>query len=93
MPHVQLSDAVYQQAVGLARDYGFGSVDDFVAEVLAGEAALGVEDFDALFTPERLALLDEASRRHAAGAAGHSLEEVQAHFMRKSAAWPESQVR
>jgi PHD/YefM family antitoxin component YafN of YafNO toxin-antitoxin module len=62
--HLELSDRLYKQAKRRAAEAGFGSVDEFVFEVLSEELS---ENLDLLFTPARLQTIDEAIAEVKAG--------------------------
>jgi len=60
MQQVQLTDGLYEQVRQRARGAGFESVDAYVADLLRDDLA-GPDDFQHLFTPERLAIADAAA--------------------------------
>jgi hypothetical protein len=61
MQHVQLNDALYKEAERRAREAGFRSVDEFVADRLESDFSDAQEDFDDRFTPQVVARLDQIS--------------------------------
>ncbi len=61
MQKVQLNDQLYKEAERRAREAGFASVDEFVADRLESDFSEEQENFDHLFTPEVIAELDEIS--------------------------------
>jgi len=52
MYQVRLNDKLYKEAERRAREAGFGSVDEFVADRLESDFSDGQENFDHLFTPK-----------------------------------------
>jgi hypothetical protein len=66
MHQVNLDDRLYLEAQRRATDSGFTSVDEYVANLLTQDLAES-ENLDHFFTPERLALIDQASAQIAAG--------------------------
>jgi hypothetical protein len=88
MYQVQLSEKLYREAERRAREAGFTTVDEYVADIVSHDL---VDDFvvetpnlDHLFTPQRLAEIDEAQEQIKAGNF-HSSEQVREHFKRKRA--------
>lgn len=67
MRQVNLTDQLYQEAQRRAAEAGFASVDEFLADMLAFEFQPVDESLDHFFTPERLALIDQAAADVAAG--------------------------
>jgi len=86
MHNIQLNDETFGKAQRIALAKGYGSVEEFILEVIENECSLGNEDFDQLFTPE---LLDELDRRSSELDAGKStsIEEVEARFAVKRQQW------
>jgi PHD/YefM family antitoxin component YafN of YafNO toxin-antitoxin module len=82
MHEIQLNDQLYQEAQRRASAAGFATVDDYVADVLHHDLHEETENFDHLFTPERLAHVDRAAAQIDAGQ-GISAEQVREHFRRK----------
>ncbi len=60
MHQVQLTEEIYRNAQRRAHAAGFSNVDEYVTDVLSHELSSEVENFDHLFTPERLAHIDAA---------------------------------
>lgn len=60
MHQINLSDELYEEVQRRAVAGGFATVDEYVADVLAGEFEVVAENLDDFFTPERLKLIDEA---------------------------------
>ena len=60
MPEVQLDDHVFKVAQRRAADAGYASVDDYIADVVVHDANDDTDNIDHLFTPKRLAHIDEA---------------------------------
>lgn len=87
MQQVQLDEKLFKEAQRRAAQAGFSSVDEYVADVLSHEINEETEDnFDHLFTPERLAKIDAAAAEIKAGKF-FTAEEVREHFEQKRAAW------
>ena len=82
MHQIQLSDQLYQVAQRRAAEAGFGSVDEYVADMLQQDLEDQSENFDHLFTPERLAHIDRAAAEIDAGL-GIPAEQVREHFRKK----------
>jgi hypothetical protein len=82
MQQIQLNDQLYQEAQRRAAEAGFGSVDEYVADVLQHDLQEQTENFDHLFTPERLAHIDRAAAQIDAGQ-GIPSEQVREHFRQK----------
>ena len=82
MNQIQLSDQLYQEAQRRASASGFVTVDEYVADVLQHDLREETEDFDSLFTPERLAHIDQAAAQIDAGQ-GIPAEQVRNYFRRK----------
>ena len=85
MHQIQLSDQLYQVAQRRAAEAGFGSVDDYVADVLQHDL-VDTDNFDHLFTPERLAHIDRAAAEIDAGK-GLMLEQADAELAKRRAEW------
>ena len=86
MHQVSLNDHLYQEAQRRAEAAGFSSVDEYVADVLSYDFQLDYDNLDHFFTPERLALIDQAAANVAAGNV-HTREQVQLALARTRAAW------
>ena len=67
MNQIQLNDQLFEEAKRRASEAGFGSVDDYVAEVVRHDLRDEAENFDHHFTPERLAHIDRAAAQIDAG--------------------------
>jgi len=87
MYQVRLNDKLYKEAERRAREAGFGSVDEFVADRLESDFSDGQENFDHLFTPEVIAHLDKISQKIKAGGKTYTMEEVDEHFEKKRQEW------
>ncbi|MGD0541542.1 MAG: hypothetical protein ABSB33_08490 [Tepidisphaeraceae bacterium] len=86
MHHVQLNDELYKEAERRAREAGFGSVDEFVADRLESDFSCEQENFDDRFTPQVVAQLDRISDQMKAGNSV-SMEEVDKHLADVREAW------
>lgn len=88
--HVQLDERLYKEAQRRAAEAGFESVDAYVADVVSfdlSDAGPGeTPNLDHLFTPERLAKIDEAIAEADAGNT-FTAEQVREHFKQKRATW------
>ncbi|HEY3780788.1 MAG TPA: hypothetical protein VGL56_06880 [Fimbriimonadaceae bacterium] len=87
MQEVHLSDQLYQLAKKRASDAGFTSVDEFVADIVQTEISEPTEDYDYLFTPERIANIDKVLSEVKAGGKTYTPDEVDAHLSGRRAAW------
>jgi hypothetical protein len=81
MHQIQLNDQLYQEAQRRAAEAGFGSVDEYVADMLQHDLE-ETENLDHFFTPERLAHIDRAAAQIDAGL-GIPSEQVREHFRQK----------
>jgi hypothetical protein len=86
MYQVQLNDKLYKEAERRAREAGFGSVDEFVADQLETDFSDEQEDFDDRFTPEIVDRLDRISGEMKAGKS-ISIEEVDKHLADVRETW------
>ena len=87
MHEIQLSDQLYSQAQSRAAKAGFKSVDDYVADVVAGDIAAEAENFDSLFTPERLAHIDRVVAKVKEGGKTYSMDEVRDQLAENREKW------
>lgn len=67
MHQINVNGSVYEEARRRAEAAGFASVDEYVADLLSNDFEVVEENLDHFFTPERLALIDEAAADVAAG--------------------------
>jgi hypothetical protein len=86
MHQVQLPEPIYKEAQRRAADAGYSNVDEYVTDLLSQELA-AESDFDQLFTPERIAQLDQVSAEINAGAKTFTMDEVRQHFQQKGEVW------
>lgn len=86
MHQIQLNDHLYQEALRRATEAGFSSVDDYVADVLQHDLLEETENFDHLFTPERLAHIDGAAAEIDAGQ-GLTSDQVDAELAKRRDEW------
>jgi hypothetical protein len=84
---LQLTDQIYDRTKRRALEAGFNSVSEFIADVISDEVSQEVEDFDHLFTPERLAHIDQVIASLKAGGQTFSVEEVSAQLKEHRAEW------
>ena len=82
MHQIGLDDQLYQEAERRASASGFETVDDYVADVVRHDLNEETENFDRLFTPERLAHIDRAAAQIDAGQSIPA-EQVRDHFRQK----------
>ena len=87
MPQVQLNEDVYKQARRRAAEEGFESVDEYVEQVLSENAQEQPQDFDYVFTPERIAHLDKICADLDAGGKTFTPQELEEHLDEKRAQW------
>ena len=64
---IQLNDQLYQEAQLRAAEAGLGSLDEYVADVWRHDLHEETENFDHLFTLERIAHIDRAAAEIDAG--------------------------
>jgi len=92
MHQVNLNDELYNEAQRRAAAAGFSSVDEYVADVLSHDFQIDDENLQRFFTPEQLALVDQAAADVAAGNV-HTLDQVQKSLAKTRAAWLRDQAR
>ena len=93
MHQVQLTDQLYREAERRAREAGFATVDEYVADRLENEFNGGEDNFDHIFTPEVIAELDRVSDQIKAGGKTYTMEETEAHLEKKRQEWLRNQAR
>jgi hypothetical protein len=86
MHQVNLQDAIYEEARRRAETAGFSNVDEYLADLLAHDFQLDHESMDHLFTPERLALIDQAAADVAKGDV-HTMDQLKEELTRTRDAW------
>jgi hypothetical protein len=86
MHHVQLNDKLFKEAERRAREAGFGTVDEFVADQLESDFSDEQENYDDRFTPEVVAQLDRISDDMKVGKTV-STEELDKHLSDVREAW------
>ena len=84
---LELTDEVYEQVKRRAAQAGFTSVDEYAAGVLTSDALDDDEHLDRLFTPERLAHIDNVIAKVNTGGQTHTMEEVRENLARNRADW------
>jgi hypothetical protein len=87
MHNVQLGDNLYREAERRAKEAGFESVDAFVADVVSLNLHDDPDNFDHLFTPERIAELERISAEMKAGGPTYTPQQVRAHLDEVREAW------
>jgi len=85
MHQVHLSDQLYQQAQRRAAEGGFGTVDDYIVDLLKQDLE-APDDFDRLFTPERLAHIERSAAEIDNGH-GLTLDQLDAELGKRREAW------
>ena len=86
MQQVQLTDQLFEAARRRATQAGFGSVDEYVADVVLDDVSDAEFDPVRFFTPERLAELDAADASIRAGR-GYTTEQLDAELAKRRAEW------
>jgi hypothetical protein len=86
MHQVQLDDHLYEQVQRRATDAGFSTVDEYIAEILSRDIHDDTENIDHLFTPERLAHIDEAEAQIKAGSF-YTSEQADVELAKRRAEW------
>ncbi len=71
-----ISDEVFQSAESQAKRAGYDSTEIFLTELLTESIQGSDIDEDAIFTPERLAIIDQAAKDIDSGGPIYSLGEV-----------------
>jgi len=79
---LELTDQLYDQAKRRAVEAGFKSVNEYIADVVSDDLTEQTENFDHLFTPERLAIIDKAAAQIKAGEYQTSAQ-VREHFRKR----------
>jgi hypothetical protein len=92
MHQVRLNDQLYKEAQRRAREAGFASVDEFIADRLENDFSGEQENFDHLFTPEVIADLDKISDTIKAGGKTYTMDEVDQHLEQKRQEWLRNHV-
>ena len=87
---LHLSDQVYNRTKRRALEAGFNSVSEFIADIVSDEVSEEVENFDHLFTPERLAHIDEVI---ASVKAGGNLHDGRSEFRSVCCRWTAGDFR
>ena len=87
MRQIQLADQLYDEVQRRATEEGFDSVDEFVAKIVSESIQDQSENFDHLFTPERIAHLDRICAEIDAGGKTYAPEEVEEYLEKKRAQW------
>ena len=86
MPTVNVSNELYQLIQQSALNAGFANVDDYVAEVLSCGFPNDTENFDHLFTPERMAQIAQSEREMDAGHF-YTMEQADAELAKRKENW------
>ena len=79
---LELTDQLYDQAKRRAVEAGFKSVNEYIADVVSDDLTEQTENFDHLFTPERLAIIDKAAAQIKAGEY-QTATQVREHFRKR----------
>jgi len=83
MQPIHLDDQLYQESQRRAAEAGFPNVDAYVANVVQQDLHEETEDFEHLFTPERLAHIARAAAQIDAGQ-GLTLEQANAELAKRA---------
>jgi len=86
---LSISDEAFQAAQELAKEQGYASTEGFLNDLVT-KSLLEEENFDSLFTPERLAVIKASSDGIKAGDPVYSQEEVLNMIAEKRRAWDEA---
>ena len=90
MPQIQMDDQVFKAAQRRAVDRGYATVDEYIADIVAHDLVEGNSadrpDLESLFTPQRLAEINQAAADIDAGNYV-TAEQVREHFKQKREAW------
>ena len=89
MPQVQLDDQVFKVAQRRAADAGYSSVDEYIADVVVHQSD---DNIDHLFTPERLAHIDQAEADIKAGKS-YTSEQANEELAKRRAEWLQTNPR
>jgi len=87
MPSVQLNDEIFRVAQRKAADKGYSSVDQYIADILVHGPGEESDNFDHLFTPDRIKQLDQISAEVKAGGKTYTTAEIEQYFENKRKAW------
>jgi hypothetical protein len=87
MPQIELDETIFMAAQRQALSAGYPSVDAYVADVVVHASQADADNADHVFTPHRIAELENISAEIKAGGVTHSLAEVREHFENKRKAW------
>jgi hypothetical protein len=87
MPQIQLDTKVFEVAQRRAADEGYASVDAYISDVVVQDSNDEDENFDHLFTPERIAKLKQSSDEVKAGGKTYSMEEVRHQLEEQRRSW------
>jgi hypothetical protein len=86
MHQVNLEDQVYETAQRQAAAAGFDSVDDYFTDMVVNGVDDETSNFDHLFTPERMAIIQAADAEIDAGL-GLTIEEAEREFAKRREEW------
>jgi hypothetical protein len=87
MPQVELTEKIFAVAKKRALDEGYQSVDQYLSDIVVNDQSEEADNFDHLFTPERIAELDRISAEISAGGKTYSIEEVNKYLDDRRKAW------
>jgi Arc/MetJ-type ribon-helix-helix transcriptional regulator len=86
MHQIQLTNQVYDRVKRRADKAGFGSVDEYIINLLEEDESVEAPNLDHLFTPERLAIIDKAVEQIKNGEF-YTMEEVDEFLAQNRAEW------
>jgi hypothetical protein len=92
MHQILLDDKLYHELQRRASESGYATVDEYIAEILSHDPDEQSENLDHLFTPERLAHIDEAKAQIKSGNF-YTSEQADAELARRRAEWLQENPR
>lgn len=88
--HLQLTEQLFNKAKLRAAEAGFASLDEYIIDVVAEDAATETLDLDERFTPKVVGHLEGMLEEIKAGGKTYSEEELDKHLLEKARIWRES---
>ena len=86
---IRITDDAYVTAQERAKLEGFGSTEVFLSDLVVNSMIFDTDNYDHLFTPERIAIIDAAAAEALTGK-GVTVEEIREIFKEKRRAWQEN---
>ena len=87
---LELTDQLYDQAKRRAIEAGFKTVNEYLTGIVSDDLAADPENFDHVFTPERIAHIEAVRAGIKAGGKTYTQTEVREHFRKRWESWPEA---